>query len=274
MSDQRIDPVFAAGLRNELIAKVRRPPRRLRWSRRLGLGVGAGVVVVGGGVAFAAGVFKPPGQVTNAPVAVSVLATHTGTATVQLGRPPAGANDVSLTVTCLTAGTFQFPGGGVSCAASDLRTPLAKRGASITVAESEVGRQITVRTDPSSRWMLQATYVQQTTAAWGVNARGETYGVIDRNGTPDLIAVDTGRVTGYIKNTDSNCASGGDVKNPSEAVAWGKLTAGLGISIPIYKSDGTTVVGTFVIGSNARVVPLSKAYGLDKVLFACAAHSR
>ena len=58
MTTREMDPVFASALREALIANVERTPRlRRRWRWRLGIGVCAGSVFVGGGVALAAGVF-------------------------------------------------------------------------------------------------------------------------------------------------------------------------------------------------------------------------
>jgi hypothetical protein len=105
--------------------------------------------------------------------------------------------------------------------------------------------------------------VNQVITSWGTNAKGETYGVQNENGTPDLIAVviDHGTTHGYIEASEENCADGGDVRSPAEALEWDKVSQRRNISIPVYESDGTTVIGTFVIGNatgpNAQTVPLS-----------------
>ena len=62
MTTREMDPAFASALREALIANVERAPRRRRrWQWRLGIGLFAGSVFVGGGAALAAGVFSPPG---------------------------------------------------------------------------------------------------------------------------------------------------------------------------------------------------------------------
>lgn len=263
MTTQGIDPVFAAALRDQLLATVTDPPRRRRrLFRRIGA-AGAGLVLTGAGAAFAAGLFNPPGGTSNTPLGVAVTVTRTGTATIDLGAPPKGVNDVSITLTCLTPGTFLFPGGGSTCTASDMSLPAIYRQASITVAVPGEGR-ITVRTSRAASWTLRAGYVHQATTAWGVNAHGQTYGVSNRHGTPDLVAVDNGHVVGYVKASDMSCASGRDVANPTQALAWDKASADRNISIPIYRSDGTTVIGTFIIGNargpGVRTVPLSATH--------------
>jgi hypothetical protein len=83
------------------------------------------------------------------------------------------------------------------------------------------------------------------------------------NGTPDLIAVtiDQGKVQGYVKASDLDCASGNYVvHSPAQALAWDAASKNRNISIPVYESDGRTVIGVFVIdsgGPDATTVPLS-----------------
>jgi hypothetical protein len=64
-----------------------------------------------------------------------------------------------------------------------------------------------------------------------------------------------------VKSSDLACASGTDyVHDPSEAVTWTKASQGRSVAIPAYTSTGTTVMGTFVVGSEGpgiRIVPLS-----------------
>jgi hypothetical protein len=121
---------------------------------------------------------------------------------------------------------------------------------------------VTIKTGADASWTLRAVYVNRVTTSWGINASGETYGVINQQGTPDLVAViaDQG-TTGYVEESELNCAGGGDVASPAEAQAWDNVSQNRNVSIPVYKSDGVTVVGTFsvggAIGPNARTVPLS-----------------
>lgn len=264
MTAHGIDPTFASALRQRLLTTIAEPPRRRRrLSWRLGAAASAGVIVAGTGVAFAAGVFNPPGQATASPRGAALAASHAGTATVNLGQPPKTANGVSLTLTCLTPGTFAFPGGSFTCTAADMHHPAKDRQASTTVAVP-ADHRIVVRTGQAAVWSLRAGYVEQTTTAWGVNAHGQTYGVINSHGTPDLVAVDNGQVAGYVKARDMACASGGDVANPAQAVAWDQASAHRDISIPVYQSDGTTAIGTFTVGSahgpGVRTIPLAATH--------------
>jgi len=263
MSTMEMDPVFTTALREVLVATVRDTPRaRRRWRWRAGTGVFLGLTVVAGGVALASGVFSPPGAPVNSPLGNVVIASRTGTATIDLGVPPANTTDVSLALTCLTVGTFYFPNGSsMSCNSADVaHTPPIDRQASEVVPLTVGVDTVTIKSSVNASWTLQAIYVNQVTAPWGVNASGETYGVANQHGTPDLIAADQG-ITGYVKASDLNCAASGDVKSPGEALAWDKASRNRNISIPVYESNGVTIVGTFILGDatgpNARTVTLS-----------------
>ena len=263
MNTEEMDPVFTSALREVLVATVKDTHRvRRRWRWRLRAGVFVGLTLVGGGVALAAGVFSLPGAPIDTPLGNLVTAARTGTATIDLGPPPAGATDLSLTLTCLSVGTFDFPNGSsVSCSAADIGQPPVARQASEVVPLNPGVDSVTIETSASATWTLQAQYVNRVTTHWRINASGQTYGVQNQNGTPDLMAVvvDQGKTQGYIEASELNCASGGDVKSPAQALAWD--TQNRNISIPVYESDGTTVIGTFVLGDatgpNAQTVPLS-----------------
>jgi hypothetical protein len=208
--------------------------------------------------------FSPPGAPVDSPLGNVITATRTGTATIDIGAPPAGATDLSLVLTCLTAGTFYFPNGSSSvCDATDLiRPPIDRSGSEVVPLAAGVDT-VTIKTSPTATWKLQAEYVSQVTTSWGVNASGETYGVPNQNGTAELVAVfaDEPNIHGYVKESELNCAGGGDVASPAEAQAWDKVSQNLNVSIPVYESDGVTVVGTFTVGSatgpNSQTVPLS-----------------
>jgi hypothetical protein len=265
MSRLEMDPVFTAGLREALAEVVKNSPRaRRRWRWRVGTGVFVGLTLVGGGVALATGAFSTPGAPVDSPLANIVAATRTGTATIDLGTPPATSTDLSLSLTCLTVGTFYFPNGSSeSCDTADMSSSPLDRTASEMVPLVPGVNSVTISTGANNSWTLQATYVNQVITPWGTNANGQTYGATNQNGTPDLVAVviDNGTIHGYVKASDLLCAESGDVNSLAEAIAWDKINEHRNISIPVYESDGTTVVGTFTIGdaegSTAVTVPLS-----------------
>ena len=263
MSNTEMNPVFTAALRQMLIETVQSASRvRRRWRWRLGGGLLVGLTLVSGGVAIAAGVFSAPGSPIDAQLGNMVTATRTGTATIYLGPAPATATDLSLSLTCLSVGTFSFPNGSsASCSAADLSaTPPSDGPTSEVVPLSPGVDSVTIATSANATWTLQAMYVNQVTTSWGVNAKGETYGVMNQQGTPDLIAANQGGTSGYIKSSDVNCAAGPKPTSPVQALQWQLAHQNESLSIPLYQSDGTTVIGTFIIGStgpNIRIVPLS-----------------
>ncbi|HVB00591.1 MAG TPA: hypothetical protein VNE42_04950 [Acidimicrobiales bacterium] len=266
MSTKEMDPVFAAALREALVATVKDTPRvRRRWRWRVGTGTFLGITLVAGGVALASGMFSLPGAPVNSPLGNVITATRTGTATINIGAPPATATDVSLTLTCLTAGSFYFSNGSsMVCDSADITHEPPIDGPASEVVPLTAGVDtVTIKTSPNASWTLQAMYVNQVTTSWGVNANGETYGVQNQNGTPNLVAVviGGGNKNGYVEESELNCAAGGDVASLAEAQAWDKVSQNRNISIPVYESDGVTVVGTFTVGSatgpNSQTLPLS-----------------
>jgi hypothetical protein len=226
----------------------------VRW-RNTGIVVGLGVgLSVGGGVALAQGVFSQgpePGSPAEAQLAVPVVATRTGTATIELGSAPQTANAISLTLTGLSIGTFHFPGtSSMSCSQRDLGQPGGEGCKSSEVVPLEAGHtSVTITTSSNASWRLRATYVHQVITAWKTNAHGQTYGVVNKNGFPDLVAVaiDRGRRTGYVDSLLLNCQ---------------QAVPGENFALPAYKSDGTTRIGTFIVGNEGpgiRTVPASAA---------------
>ena len=107
---------------------------------------------------------------------------------------------------------------------------------------------------PDVRYRLKATYVNQTATEWAVNENGQTYGVANEQGSPDLVAViaTTGK-QGYAYPADLNVQP--DFKSPEEALAWQEAHQGETFSVPVYDADGKTVIGEFIIGDGTRGDP-------------------
>ncbi len=85
-----------------------------------------------------------------------------------------------------------------------------------------------------------------------VNALGETYGpMVTWLEEPDLeLAHGKDGVIGYLRRTELDAATGvGQVHSPEEALAWNEYVRQRGaVEIPLYREDGVTVVGYFVVG--------------------------
>lgn len=255
MNELPRDDSFGTALRAVLVAQVEGSvPATRRKHRHLWLGAGifAGAGLLGGIGAAAAGILTLPGADTVTALAASVSATHSGAATVELGPAPPGATNVALDLTCLTPGHFEFDdGASVDCSATDIGTRQAWGGYSLRLAPGQ--HTVSVQAGPAERWQLTARYVNQTTTEWAVNSHGKSYGVENANGAPDLVAaVATNGIDGYVLKTDLNDADGTtaakNFKSPQDAVAWQNARRGKTFKVPVYESDGTTVVGEFVIG--------------------------
>ncbi|WP_269938570.1 peptidase M56 family protein [Arthrobacter sp. HY1533] len=251
MNQQGADDTFSKALRRVLVSRVEESALpRMRRRRRLWMGAGvfAGAGLLGGIGAAAAGILTLPGGDAVTPLAAPVTGSYTGSATVDLGPIPEGVTNVAIELTCLSPGRLAFEdGASIVCSDSDVGTGSFSGGYSIPVSAGQ--HTITITADPAARWSLKASYVRQTTTEWGTNARGESYGVQNGNGTPDLIAVvaSNGKV-GYARSAELDNAGGADFKSPEEAIAWQNEHKGKSVSVPVYESDGTTRVGEFILG--------------------------
>ena len=247
MNELRVDDRFSRALEAELVSRVQKTsPACTRRQARLWLsgGVLAGAGLLGGIGAATAGLFTLPGGQNTTALASPSTTVHTGTATVELGEPPEGATGIAMELTCLTAGRFEWPDGAAStCSAVDPASPTAGwSGYTVSLAPGQ--HSVTIKTAPESRWKLTAKYVKQERTEWGINAKGETYGVESpEKGTPDRIAVTASNgVSGYAYAAD---LYGGPQPTSPEDAAKNFSTPRPPREIPVFLSDGQTKVGTF-----------------------------
>lgn len=228
---------FARSFRAKLIEHVATDavPHR----RRLFAGIGIALVVALGGTAAAAaaGLLTIPGATEYTPVATSVTETHSGTGTLDLGDVPADATGVALSFTCETPGSFSFDdGAGITCAtAADSAHP-ATYVLPLTAID---GGRVSITTTPDATWTLTAGYVIGTISPWGVNQSGETYGITNDDGDPELIAViATNGAQGYVHRSDLEDADGTTATkgftSPEDALRWQEKNAGVVHLIPVY----------------------------------------
>lgn len=249
MNDVHFDPAYADAVSHELENYVqRRGPRRWRRPSWIAGGVLGAVLVLGGAAAAAASLGLLPGANVVAPLAAPVTAENTGTVTIDLGARPAGATHVSIDFRCLSAGTFTFDdGSGVTCDASGTNGLVT---ATIPLGSGQ--HAVTVYTQATSRWSISAAYVTSTTTAWAINGDGHSYGVLNHNGSPDLVAViATNGRDGYVYAQQLAQADGSAAAetftSPTDALRWQELMAGRRISVPVYEPDGHTQIGEFVL---------------------------
>jgi len=261
MNQLHVDNLFSDALRAELVTRVEKiTPARAKKRTWLwtGTAVFAGVGVLGGVGAAAAGLFSTPGSTQLTPLASPVTETHTGTATVQLGPAPEDATGIELQLNCLTPGRFEFEdGANTICDHDDIGTRQDWTGYSIPLKAGK--ESITITTSPGASWKLTAQYVNTKITDWAVNADGETYGAENENGSPDMVAViATNGTRGYAYRTDLEDANGTTAsktfKSPADALAWQEAIKGKDFVIPVYDSTGKTVVGEFVISPGTGTI--------------------
>jgi hypothetical protein len=238
MSTTEMDPQLARALRAELAAIGTKHSRLQRHQRRSrALAVGLGVFTIAGAITGAAIVVNSvPGSTTVAPLGGITSDSHTGTGTLDLGPVPASAGAVIIDLTCLNQQETlivptkpQAPGSPesfVTIYCSGRIDPVHIKDALLPKPGSTT---ITITADPQTRWKATAEYASSFTSAWAVNARGQTYGLCNHNGCPDLMAarIIDGQEA-YISTKESTALIGSGYLN--------------------YKSDGTTFVGQFPIG--------------------------
>lgn len=236
-----LDPVRAAAIERELAAIGSRDSRLRRRQRRVRvISVTVGSVALAGALTGGAIlVSNLPGEVTTKPLGAIVKGTFVGSSNVELGEPPADAAAVVLEIGCSGGGEMSVPlTGGVNgdvvswdCAGRDPRDTV-RIGSGQLPAEGTSFISITAA--PGTEWTVIAQYAISSTTEWGVNANGQTYGVPNDNGIPDLMSAQaTNGELGYIFHSDL-------------------LAANHDETINVYAADGTTVIGGFHISDGAE----------------------
>ena len=190
-----------------------------------------------------------PGATTAVELGEPLEVTATGTSTVSLGPRPAGATAAKVSVACLTAGRIEYPdGSSIECDRPAPEDEIADPAMSnYALVDLDPG-QTTLRFQAPERvgWKVVATYVRTETSAWGVNAKGETFGVQRHGKSPDLIAIvttDGKQGYAYVKDLDWPAPT-----SPADALAQQKANEGRSRSVPVYESDGETIIGEYSRG--------------------------
>lgn len=192
-----------------------------------------------------------PGATRAIELSEPVVVTATGTSTVDLGSRPDWATGAKVSVVCLTAGRIVYPdGASLVCddpaSESEIADPRSASYGVIDLAPGQTSLRFRAREDVA--WKVVATYVRTETSEWGINAKGETFGV-QRNGkSPDLIAVyttDGKQGYAYVKDLDGRWPV---PTSPADARAQQEANEGRSRSVPVYESDGETLIGEFTSG--------------------------
>lgn len=253
MNTTQMSAEFVTAFRARLVDYVNtsaRPKRRRALSAG---GITLALVLGGTAAAAATGLIGLPGGTKITELAETTTGTFTGPAALELGQRPANATGVTVSLTCLTPGTFTFDDGAAVTCTTQLDT--ARPTTYLIPADAITGNQLRIATSMDAVWSMTAAWAYAKTTDWAVNADGYTYGVINENGEPDLIAViTTDNKPGYVWRTDLHDADGTSAAesftSPQDALRWQEENADTVHHIPVYESDGTTQIGTFQVGGN------------------------
>lgn len=243
-SGQQLD-AFVEEVRGDVFARITPKPRRpFKFSA-------AGVLAM-------ALVILGVGTTAGAAVATSVVNSGqplAGTATLVLAVPEFEATHLVVTFTCLTEGHYavaipETPDTGMTVNCDDDGSTSGTT--EFAIDDPTVPRDLTVTATAGGTYTVDAEYIVRAPLDFPENANGQTYGspVKDATNSPDLIfAVGTDAkglpVQGYLVRTDTH---------PPEEFAPGGWIAWLseiqekypdGQPLPLYSTNGTTVLGTF-----------------------------
>lgn len=199
----------------------------------------------------------PAGVTPGAPI-ISLLEAPTTQTVVEknviaLAPRPEAATHARVTVTPTTPGSLSFgtDSAGNNPSASWSLADVTAEGRAATWYDFPLNDTVdTLYVTPAGGFTGTVTiqYVNYVPTLVGVNAHGQTYGVTgSEQGDPDLVAVTaTNGKDGYAYATD---LQGGPMPtSPADAIAQQEANQGRTHSIPVYESDGTTVIGEFTIG--------------------------
>jgi hypothetical protein len=251
-----MEPGFAERLRDALEAEVERHRPRMK-RRHLGIIVAAlAAIALGGAGAATASLLAQPGASILTELGTTVEASGSGPRTIELGEAPAGSTGVAIDFSCADPGSFDFGAGGagMTCSREDVDSGAGRAWGNLPLSVLD-GTRFTVGAPEGARWRISLTYVNETVTGWSTNDDGDTFGVINQEGEPDLIAViATNGVQGYVRADDLADADGTTASesftSPEDALEWQESMRGETVEIPVYLSDGRTIVGVFAIEYN------------------------
>jgi hypothetical protein len=249
-----MSPEFRQALRTELVQRVESttqsaPRHPWRW-----LAGGTLALLLAGGATLAtAELFTQPGMPVTTTVGNEITTTGTGSRTIPLGPAPDAATAVWFNLSCISPGRYELGAGGaaMTCTDEDAGTHQGIGWGPLPLSVLN-GDSFTLTTSEDAQWKLTLAYVDEEPTDWAENSAGQTYGVQNDAGTPDLIAVvATNGREGYVHRDELEEADGTaaarEFTSPEQALQWQEERAGKTFSVPVYEADGTTLIGEFVL---------------------------
>ncbi|MCY1693509.1 hypothetical protein [Curtobacterium sp. SL109] len=238
----------AATIRAELAAigtsgsRLQRAQRRTRVTASV-VGVAAAALATSAAALVVTGM---PGSTATDALGATTTVTRTGPALVDIGRAPETAGAVIVDVTCLSdSGMVQVStgdgttGAGVSCSGDGPHR--------LHVVDGQLPSAGTttfpVSSSPGTRWHAVLQYASSVTSRWSVNAKGQTFGIENQHGHPDLVPgrADDGRLGWVLWSETAGAEQPG--------------------TVDVYESDGETVIGHQTADAGTMPeVPLDQRY--------------
>jgi hypothetical protein len=169
---------------------------------------------------------------------------------IELSAGPDGVADLAVAFKCYDKGYFSVALGRVDSPVTVECTPSPTGSIGMIATGDTVDRTLIIDAPEGARYSLTAQWLSGTPGGWEVNANGQTFGSGADGDAPDLIASigknALGReIPGYVASIDAF----GPKQSTPEAVAEQRRLRLLqfpdGFDLPLYASDGTTVLGTF-----------------------------
>ncbi|WP_423918885.1 hypothetical protein ACPEEZ_11320 [Frigoribacterium sp. 2-23] len=241
-----LDPVFAtaveAALRNEVDAARGASRPWWRRHRKLAIALPLAALALGGASAATAAVLGAPGSVITATHGTPIIETHAGRATIALDSLPQGTSTLEVEIGCLSRGTVTVVGLTTITCDQSLVDAAATDGATEGGNMSADRTHLDVIATPGTQWTIRIAATDEDTVPWATNSHGQSYGLTNEHGRPDLIAT-TGTdphgnpIAGYTHRADTPEA----IPSPS---AGAQTPPSRALDIPLYAVDGTTRIGT------------------------------
>ena len=169
---------------------------------------------------------------------------------IELSAGPDGVADLAVAFRCYDSGYFSVALGRVDSPVMVECIPSPTGSIGMIATGDTVDRTLIVEGTEGARYSLTAQWLTGTPGGWEVNANGQTFGNGADGDAPDLIA-SKGKdsrgeeIDGYVVSLDAF----GPKQSTPEAVAEQRRLRLLefpnGFDLPLYASDGVTVLGTF-----------------------------
>lgn len=184
-----------------------------------------------------------PGLAIDTAYTDPVTMTHTGTATVDLGPRPPETEEIVFSVECLSPGQVTLPYGITACTNDESAAALSAGTENYIPLDPEQD-SLVIKAPEETRYRITTRYAISDVTDWKMNANGQTYGLKNRNGTPDLVPVTTSKdEAGWAYADDIEEVGGFQTGPPKNAKSTPGPTLKKDTTVPVYKSDGSTLIG-------------------------------